>query len=621
MSEIDIRGDDALVALLLHAEKDDIDPLLDYITTDGKFDFSQSESVKAVLQDTKKSDTVDEDTLRLLVRELQHFGGNTFANLLRRNGARYSDIVNDVASHLKIKASETSSLEEKEALIVDAVFTSSWSTMSDEVRRQVLNDTGIYTNVSLDKLSQMDIPALQKAAVVASGLAQVAGGGALRLVAGLGLGRVLGFVTGPVGLALTSLYTAYDISNPAFRVTLPCVVQIAWIRLKKSRNLRLSESQPSVMTTIQNYDRRWVFENEERLPVLTVSSLAISAVKNVETLPQHDVTGISPLSPLLQTLPSLVTSVHLANHHYMEVVIEGALASVKGGAGYRGFSMGANGIKEHAVLLSPDNLHRLVNASLLLNVASAVLAQKHLADISHKLMQISETIREVSIFQNTARHSEIISFIEYLKQITPVVRARQSSVDYRQGLEDIEKRSISVQDHLRKDIVAIGEKVYSLKDNAFFGSADITSKILEQQKILDERIVEWDLTMKVRGQALHLLSHIGVESMLVQRRHQSIDDHYADFNRAIERVEQQMHQRIDGISAITEQTNTTLANKVLLRKWANSHLKQHIASIEVAHKAIGKIQKNMLDTPSSPTRMLVEMRNGEVVKCFSLPDC
>ncbi|WP_259655623.1 hypothetical protein [Klebsiella pneumoniae] len=110
MSKIDIKDDEALVALLLNADKDDIDLLLDYITPDGKFNLSQSDSVKAVLRDAKTSETIDEDTLRLLVRELQLFGGNTFVNLFRRNGVSYSYIVNDVISHLKIKAPADSSL-------------------------------------------------------------------------------------------------------------------------------------------------------------------------------------------------------------------------------------------------------------------------------------------------------------------------------------------------------------------------------------------------------------------------------------------------------------------------------------------------------------------------------
>ena len=620
MSEIDIKGDETLVALLLNADKNDIDLLIDYITPDGKFNFSQSDRVKKALRDGKNSEAVDEETLRLLIRELQHFGGNTVMNLFRRNGVSYSEIVDDVASHLKIKVAKNAPVKEKESLIIDAVFASSWNKMSDDDRRQLLRDMGINTSISLDKLSRMELPLLQRAAMVASGLAQIATGKALPLIAGLGIGRVLGVLTGPVGLALTGLYTAYDISNPAFRITLPCVVQIAWIRLKNSRHHRLSESVSSTAMSTANYGNRWVFENEKSQRVLTVSSIALNKITHPDTLVRHDITEISRLGPLLQTLPSLATAAHVASHHYMEVIIDGALAKVKDGSGYRGFSLGEKGIKAHAVLLNPDKLNQLVNASILLNVASAILAQKHLADISNKLTQIIETIREISAFQNNARKSEIVGAIQYLQQITPVVIEGQSSPEIRQILEAIEKDFSTLQDHLLTDIAFAGEKVASINDGSFFSSATITSKIQAQQKIIEERTMEWDLAMRVRGQALHLVSHSEGQTMLVERRQQAIEHHYAQFDTVISKVEKQLQSRIDSISAVAEQANTTSANKVILRKWCNNRLMPQKVAIKEASQAFDQFQQNMLDKSLQTSRMLVEMKDGKPVKCYALPD-
>ncbi|QMM76404.1 hypothetical protein HVW95_10535 [Escherichia coli] len=620
MSEIDIKGDETLVALLLNADKNDIDLLIDYITPDGKFNFSQSDRVKKALRDGKNSEAIDEETLRLLIRELQHFGGNTVINLFRRNGVSYSEIVDDVASHLKIKVAKNAPVKEKESLIIDAVFASSWNKMSDDDRRQLLRDMGINTSISLDKLSRMELPLLQRAAMVASGLAQIATGKALPLIAGLGIGRVLGVLTDPVGLALTGLYTAYDISNPAFRITLPCVVQIAWIRLKNSRHHRLSESVSSTTISTANYDNRWVFENEKSQRVLTVSSIALNKITHPDTLVRHDITEISRLSPLLQTLPSLATAAHIASHHYMEVIIDGALAKVKDDSEYRGFSLGEKGIKAHAVLLNPDKLNQLVNAGILLNIASAILAQKHLADISNKLTQIIETIREISAFQNNARKSEIVGAIQYLQQITPVVIEGQSSPEIRQILEAIEKDFSTLQDHLLTDIAFAGEKVASINDGSFFSSATITSKIQAQQKIIEERTMEWDLAMKVRGQALHLVSHSEGQTMLVERRQQAIEHHYAQFDTVISKVEKQLQSRIDSISAVAEQANTTSANKVILRKWCNNRLMPQKVAIKEARQAFDQFQQNMLDKPLQTSRMLVEMKDGKPVKCYALPD-
>lgn len=613
MSEIDIQGDEALVQLLLNADKGDIDLLIDYVTNTGKLDFSMSDSVKAVLRDVKCQDIPDEETLRLLVRELQHFGGNTFVNLFRRNGVSYSEIVDDVASHLKMKVPAAASVEEKEALIIDCVFTSSWKKMSDDERRQILRGMGISASVSLD------IPVWQKAALVANGLAQTTAGKVLPLIAGLGIGRVLGVLTGPVGLAITGLYTAYDISNPAFRVTLPCVVQIAWIRLKNSRQFRLA-TQPSRATMpALTYDQRWGFGHDIHQPALTVATIPPSESINTGAMQEQDITGISRLSPLLQTLPSLATSAHVASHQYMEVIINGPLASVKDGPGFRGFSLGEKGIKEHAVLLSPDKLSQLVNAGMLLNVVSAVLAQKHLADISKKLTEIVEAVREVSAFQNNARKSEIIGAIQYLKQITPVVIEEQCSPAIRQKLEDIEVQFSALQAHLLTDITAAGDKVAALKDRGLFGSTEITNKIQAQQKILDERIHEWDLAMKVRAQALHLLTHAEGNTTLVRHRQQTIVHNYQEFESVVDKIERQLHQRIQGISALTEQSNTTNANKVLLRKWTTTTLMQQKMAIEEAHSSFGKFQQGLLAEQPQSARLLVEMQDGKPVKCFELP--
>ncbi|HGL6674584.1 TPA: hypothetical protein ACKF4J_000685 [Klebsiella pneumoniae] len=613
MSEIDIQGDEALVQLLLNADKGDIDLLIDYVTNTGKFGFSMSDSVKAVLQDAKHQDIPDEETLRLLVRELQHFGGNTFVNLFRRNGVSYSEIVDDVASHLKMKVQAAASVEEKEALIIDCVFTSSWKKMSDDERSQILRDMGINGSAS------MDIPVWQRAALVANSLAQTTAGKVLPLIAGLGIGRVLGVLTGPVGLAITGLYTAYDISNPAFRVTLPCVVQIAWIRLKNSRQFRLATQPSSATVPALTYDQRWGFGHDIHQPALTVATIPPSELISTEAMQEQDITGISRLSPLLQTLPSLAASAHIASHQYMEVIINGPLASVKDGPGFRGFSLGEKGIKEHAVLLNPDKLSQFVNAGMLLNVASAVLAQKHLADISKKLTEIVEAVREVSAFQNNARKSEIIGAVQYLQQITPVVLEGQCSPAIRQKLEDIEVQFSALQAHLLTDIAAAGDKVSALKDRGLFGSTEITNKIQTQQKILDERIHEWGLAIKVRAQALHLLTHAEGDTTLVKNRQQTVVHNYQQFESVIDKVERQLHQRIQGISALTEQSNTTNANKVLLRKWTTTTLMQQKMAIEEAHLSFEQFQQGLLTEQPQSARLLVEMQDGKPVKCFELP--
>jgi len=65
---------------------------------------------------------------------------------------------------------------------------------------------------------------------------QVVGKG-LTLVANRTLTRAISVVAGPIGWAVSAIWTAFDLASPAYRVTVPCVIQIAYMRQKLSLNL------------------------------------------------------------------------------------------------------------------------------------------------------------------------------------------------------------------------------------------------------------------------------------------------------------------------------------------------------------------------------------------------
>ena len=61
------------------------------------------------------------------------------------------------------------------------------------------------------------------------GLAQAAG-----VVAKFAGGRVFAVLAGPVGLLLSSLWAAYDIAGPAYRVMIPCTITIAYLQIGRA---------------------------------------------------------------------------------------------------------------------------------------------------------------------------------------------------------------------------------------------------------------------------------------------------------------------------------------------------------------------------------------------------
>jgi len=57
-------------------------------------------------------------------------------------------------------------------------------------------------------------------------------GRGLSLGANAALTRTMAILTGPIGWVITGLWTAIDIAGPAYRVTIPTVIEIAALRQK-----------------------------------------------------------------------------------------------------------------------------------------------------------------------------------------------------------------------------------------------------------------------------------------------------------------------------------------------------------------------------------------------------
>ena len=57
-------------------------------------------------------------------------------------------------------------------------------------------------------------------------------GRGLTIAANAALTKWLSVFAGPIGWAVTALWTVIDIAGPAYRVTIPAVIQIAYMRQK-----------------------------------------------------------------------------------------------------------------------------------------------------------------------------------------------------------------------------------------------------------------------------------------------------------------------------------------------------------------------------------------------------
>ena len=177
----------------------------------------------------------------LISAELQSFGGNTFMNKIRGEGVLYRELLTDSCNKMKVNYNSSASVEVIEMNLLMKILTDSIEKMNPEDLRKIVEDLNLKTT---DLSKQAVIAALQAgvrfsgffayqmALIVANQVAKALIGRGLSLAANAGLTRTISVFAGPIGWVLTGIWTAIDIAGPAYRVTIPCVIQVAFLRAK-----------------------------------------------------------------------------------------------------------------------------------------------------------------------------------------------------------------------------------------------------------------------------------------------------------------------------------------------------------------------------------------------------
>ena len=238
-----MRREQELLSLLQRADNEDLRVLADIITTNKKGGHRPNE----LLTMRDKYATCYPHNMRALVPdivdELQCYGANTVMTLLRGgNGVCYHTILRDVAKKLKVSFNKNTSDENIERYILQKMFDDLVEKLSEAELRTLAESMNIRLVAGLTK--QAIIAILQAAirrggfqsyifiVVAANAIARALLGRGLSLAANAMLMRLTSMFVSPIGIALNILWTVIDIAGPAYRVTIPAVVQIAYIRNK-----------------------------------------------------------------------------------------------------------------------------------------------------------------------------------------------------------------------------------------------------------------------------------------------------------------------------------------------------------------------------------------------------
>ena len=179
----------------------------------------------------------------VIADEIREFGGNTFRNLVRGEGPDYIDVVRDVAKLLKAPFSDDAEIEVIEHSILTTIITKSMGEMPQEARAALIKSLGKTKLSVAGPVSAMAVQALLRTGGFASYKLMLIGtnfvvkaalGRGLAFAANTALTRVLSIAIGPVGWVATGLWTVISLGDPAYKITIPCVVYVAWLRAKQN---------------------------------------------------------------------------------------------------------------------------------------------------------------------------------------------------------------------------------------------------------------------------------------------------------------------------------------------------------------------------------------------------
>lgn len=233
------REDNELMSILEPASNEDICLLIDVITNNGKGRMSLDNEVMASLINVKNM--APYSSRLTIAEEIQKFGGNSLISIFRGGkGVLYKEIVCDVASHVGANFNDKQDVSQIESSILLKIIEKSLDQMSEEEKREFFDQFGVRYDgvgpvamtalIGVIKVSGFSFYKL--ATIVAQATAKAFLGKGLTFAATGGLMRGISVFSGPVGWAITGIWTAFDLASPAYRITVPCVIQLAYMRQK-----------------------------------------------------------------------------------------------------------------------------------------------------------------------------------------------------------------------------------------------------------------------------------------------------------------------------------------------------------------------------------------------------
>lgn len=371
-----------------------------------------------------------------------------------------------------------------------------------------------------------------------------------------------------------------------------------------------------------------IIQNVEGENAIAVTELPMTLFDKVSGNSHKPTKAISRLNALLQAGPAGAIAARGVPETVFEVAINGPLLNAKDSAGsviegtYRAMTNGGSGgIKEHGLLTRPESLSNAMNAAAVWQVASVVVAQKHLADISQKLDGIETTINRVEGKVDAQRRGALMGAMDMLKEVSVPILHGEHTPHNRQTLEDQYQKMVDKRREIHQILKDRIQALLDIQDTQTFGASDFPEKIREELGAIDTLFQEALLCSRVRFQAWSLLTVLPGETLLKRERYQTIQQ---DFDQAFSP---------HGLRSVFEQNITNLImridSKVIFKSTlANirtdliNELRSTLSTLDhdlQTERSIIAHGETLLSDATQPMRVLVKTQGNQVIAFKHLP--
>lgn len=373
-----------------------------------------------------------------ILSELQHFGGNTIANVIRKKGVVYAEILDDVCKALGFKIRNKLSIEEKEELLL-----------------KVGKDDGITKNIG-------------------------------RQITSLDTKDTLAFLT------YIPAFITKKVSDPAYRITIEAVFEIASLRKQYNLNQENTISQDNKQKNLLlEYSEEIIVKDEESSSNLAEIKVIDNNSLDKINFEEENSIAVGGISHLLSDITKGTISVSnktielVFSPEVIEGIKNGNLYIAEGRAWVKNVTTERFAGHAHIVEVG-QTAQFLTGGYQLLSIA---VAQSHLADIEKRLYSIDNSLKQIIEKLELEDKSRIQGAISYIKSILENIKKN----DYKKEFSPAQKNQIEQKnsdilhwrDKLLLEFDILVNDVYKIGNIDTFGTENIFNEL---KKVIKDRI-------------------------------------------------------------------------------------------------------------------------------------